>query len=112
MGVEFKFSPGGFQILQAVKTTSKLISHDLTITSGCDGTHSGPNDPHYHGDAYDVRSKDLDPITKQQVLANLNNLLPRDKFYYFLENPNLNNEHFHIQVKNGMSFDIMDWLNV
>lgn len=110
-GVEFKFSPGGFQILQSIKTISKLINHDLTITSGSDGIHSGPNDPHYYGNAYDIRSKDLDSTMKQQVLANLNNILGRDKFYFFLENPNLDNEHFHIQVKNGHTFDITDWLN-
>ncbi len=40
---------------------------DLTITSGTDGAHSGPGDPHYHGEAYDVRSHDLDDVTKPEL---------------------------------------------
>lgn len=121
-GVEFKFSPGGLMILQALKSISKMISHDLTITSGSDGLHfngaqnfrekneANPDDPHYHGDAYDVRSKDLDTVVKQQVLANLNNLLGREKFYYFLENPGTVTEHFHIQTKKGFHFTVQDLL--
>lgn len=99
-----------------------MIDHNLTITSGNDGVHfngdigfrnqniANPTDPHYCGDAYDVRSKDLDEITKQQVLANLNNLLPRTQFYYFLEAAGTNNEHFHIQVKKGTNFTVQDML--
>lgn len=110
-GVTFIYSPGGLTILNAVKTISRLMNHDFTITSGSDGVHSGPEDPHYHGDAYDIRSKDLaDETQKQQFLANLNNLLARDRFYYFLENPGKDNEHFHIQVKNGTTFTIQNFL--
>lgn len=111
-GVQFKYSPGGLAILNAVKTISRMINKDLTITSGCDGNHSGINDPHYLGDAYDIRSKDLDSTMKQQVLANLNNLLGFEKFYFFLESPNTDNEHFHIQVKKGTIFDIQDFLSL
>jgi hypothetical protein len=121
-GVSFKESIGGAVILQALKTTSRMLNKDLTITSGCDGTHfdgsqeyrdknePNPSDPHYHGDAYDIRSHDMDNLTKQQFLANLNNLLSRDRFYYFLENPNTPAEHFHIQVKKGTTYKIQDFL--
>lgn len=110
-GVTFIYSPGGLSILNAIKTVSKLIAHDLTITSGSDGIHSGPDDPHYKGDAYDIRSHDLDAVVKQQVLANLNNLLPREHFYYFIENTGQINEHFHIQVRNNTHFSIDDFLS-
>ena len=109
-GVTFVYSIGGLCILQALKAVSRMLEKNLTITSGSDGEHSGPKDPHHFGDAYDVRSHDLDPVTKQQFLANLNNLLRRDQFYYFLESPNTDNEHFHIQVKNGTKYTIEDYL--
>lgn len=124
-GVQFTYSPGGLTILNAIKAVSRMLQFDLTITSGNDGIHfdgsaefrnsntPNPDDPHYHGDAYDVRSHDLpNELVKQQVLANLNNILPRDKFYYLLENPATINEHFHIQVKKGTKFTIQDFLSI
>lgn len=123
-GVQFLYSPGGLAILNAMKTVSRMLQVDLTITSGNDGIHydgssefrssnkPNPDDPHYHGDAYDVRSHNLDEVMKQQFLANLNNLLPRDKFYYLLESPGTIVEHFHIQVKKGTKFLIQDFLSV
>ena len=109
--VTFVFSIGGFPILQAIKTCSRLLNVDLMITSGSDGVHSGIDDPHHFGNAYDVRSHNLDSVTKQQFLANLNNLLPRDKFYYFLEAAETDNEHFHIQVKKGTEFTIENYFS-
>ncbi len=111
-GVTFVFSIGGFPILQAIKTNSRMLGVDLTITSGSDGLHSGPDDPHHHGNAYDVRSHDLDPINKQQFLANMNNLLPNGRYFYFLEDAGTANEHFHIQVKKGTEFTIQDYFSV
>lgn len=123
-GVKFVYSPGGLAILNGLKTTSKMMSRDLMITSGADGIHfngdpislskneANPNDPHYKGDAYDVRSHDMDEVTKQQFLANLNNVLNREYFYFFLENPGKLTEHFHIQVKKGTFFGIEEFLSV
>ena len=121
-GVKFVYSPGGLAILNALKTVSKMMNKDLTITSGSDGIHfdgnndyitknlPNPNDPHYLGNAYDIRSHDLSTIEKQQLLANLNNLLNRENFYFFLENPNKDTEHFHIQVKKGTYYGINEFL--
>ena len=109
-GVTFVYSPGGLVILQAIKENSKMLNRDLTITSGSDGIHSGPEDPHHFGNAYDVRSHGLDDLTKRQFLANLNNLLPTRQFYYFLEDEMTDNEHFHIQVRKGIDFTIQDFL--
>ncbi len=110
-GVTFVYSMGGFPILQAIKTNSRMLDVDLTITSGSDGIHSGVDDPHHLGNAYDVRSHDLDTVVKQQFLANLNNLLSKEKFYYFLEDQGSENEHFHIQVRRGIEFTIQDYLS-
>lgn len=111
-GVTFVLSMGGLIILQAIKANSAMLKTDLTITSGSDGVHSGISDPHHFGNAYDVRSHDLNVVTKQQFLANLNNLLSKDYFYYFLEDSGTENEHFHIQVKKDMSYTIEDYLSV
>jgi len=110
-GVEFSvIAPGGFFILQALKKTSRNLDIDLTITSGTDGVHSGPDDPHYHGEAYDIRSHDI-PDNKKQVIYMLNMTLG-NKFYAFLEDPDQSNEHIHVQVAKHEKFTISDLLEL
>jgi hypothetical protein len=94
-------APGGFRILSAIDQCAAKLDSDLVITSGCDGEHSGPADPHHSGNAYDVRSHDFTPEQKDQVLAQIMTILGWDRFYGFLESPNTDNEHFHFQVKKG-----------
>lgn len=103
-GVEFAIiAPGGFRILGAIDRIAAQFPIDLWITSGTDGMHSGPNDPHHRGEAYDVRSHDLEPSTKNQVLALIQQMLG-DRFYAFLESPGTDNEHIHTQVKKGTNY--------
>src|SRR6266436_5780323 len=91
-GVEFAtIAPGGFVMLAAFEYTADRIAHDLTITSACDGEHSGPLDPHHRGEAYDVRTHDLPD--KQLALQAIMNSLGTLKFYGFLEDPDTENEH-------------------
>lgn len=104
-GVLFSIiAPGGFRILQAIEVSARHLGKDLWITSACDGEHSGPNDPHHRGEAYDVRSHDFEQAFKPVVLNAFLSILPADQFYCFLENPNLPTEHFHLQVRKGMSY--------
>ena len=111
-GVEFKvIAPAGFLILQALKTVSKQLGLDLTITSGTDGKHSGPKDPHLSGEAYDVRSKDLELEQKHLVLDALMRQLPAGRFYGFLEGLNTRDEHLHVQRSKGTTFSIEDFFN-
>ena len=59
-GVQFGvIAPGGFAILAAIVGAATRLAMDLTITSGSDGAHSGVDDPHHRGEAYDLRSHDL-----------------------------------------------------
>lgn len=97
-------APGGFRILSAIETTARKLGKDLCITSACDGEHSGPDDPHHRGEAYDVRSHDFDDAFKAVVLNALQALLPLANFYAFLESPGTDNEHFHIQVRKGTTY--------
>lgn len=97
-------APGGFRILSAIDQTAKALDCDLVITSGCDGAHSGPNDPHHRGEAYDVRSHDMSAEQKDVVLAKIMNYLGWESFYGFLESPGTDNEHFHVQQKRGTTY--------
>jgi hypothetical protein len=97
-GVEFTtIAPGGFELLSAIALTAKEIDHDLTITSACDGLHSGPDDPHHRGEAYDIRTHDLP--SPQHALETLKVQLG-PLFYAFLEDPDDRdgNIHIHAQV--------------
>lgn len=92
-------APAGFRILAAIDAASQQLGYDLTITSACDGEHSGPDDPHHTGEAYDVRSHDCPD--KDEAFATIMKPLPVESFWGFLEDPGTENEHFHIQRKKG-----------
>ena len=99
-----EIAPGGFRILSAIDQTARSYGLDLTITSGTDGLHSGPNDPHHRGEAYDLRTHDMTSQQKQDVLDKIMALLGWDCFYGFLESPGTDNEHIHVQVKKGSAY--------
>lgn len=101
-GVSFAvIAPGGFCILSAAEISASQMGLDVWITSACDGEHSGPNDPHRRGEAYDFRTHDFTEENKKQFLGCLIDLLGEEHFYCFLESPGTPNEHIHAQVKKG-----------
>lgn len=102
-GAEFKvIAPAGFRILAAIDYVAKHLDHDLTITSGTDGTHSGPDDPHHTGEAYDLRTQDFpNAALKLQVLDGIMLQLGWEAFFGFLEDPGTENEHLHCQKRKG-----------
>jgi hypothetical protein len=111
LGVEFTVvAPAGLVILQALKRASKYLLMDFTITSACDGDHSGPTDPHKTGEAYDVRSHDFDLASKDYILDVIMRGLDPKAFYGFLESPGTGNEHWHFQRRKGTTFSIEDFL--
>lgn len=101
-GVTLVPSPGGVRILAALWQVSFQQAHDITVTAGSNGTHSGPDDPHYRGDAYDIRIHDWD---NPQLLLSLliNTLADTDpgKFFAFIEDDGTPNAHIHAQVRKG-----------
>jgi hypothetical protein len=104
-GAEFTtIAPGGFCILSAIQQASQRLNLSLTITSACDGEHSGPDDPHHRGEAYDVRTHDLQGDAKFSVLAVVLDCLPPGRFFGFLEDAYTANEHLHFQVKKGTTY--------
>lgn len=102
-------APAGARILEVVKQLAPGYSFPITITSARDGVHAGPNDPHYTGEAFDFRTRDLSPEAKRMFLANLQGRLgPR--FFAFLENPGTPNEHIHVQRRKGTTYTVADYL--
>ena len=108
--------PAGQAILDALKAVAAGLAYDLTITSGSDGIHSGINDPHHLGNAYDVRSHGLPD--KQGILRMVleqlagpgeepepgsGGLLTRC-FFGWLEAQGQENEHFHFQLRHGVEY--------
>ena len=114
-------SVAGAHILTAFATAAAMLGRDLTVTSGTDGAHSGPLDPHQRGCALDVRSVDLPIDVKPRVLILVMEELRRVSlrygdggvivdtsggracafFFGFLEAPGDLNEHFHVQLRKG-----------
>ena len=98
-------------ILDALQRASESLSLTLTITSGTDGEHSGPNDPHHLGFAYDVRSHDFDAATKHNILLTVLESLDdgepvakdggyvTGRYFGWLESAGTPNEHFHFQLR-------------
>src|SRR6267142_2289217 len=102
-GVKFDvIAPGGFEILSVLGYASWLLGYDIWITSGTDGEHSGPDDPHHHGRAYDVRCHDVpDKYLLATTIANRLAARYPGKFYVFIEDDGQPNEHIHGQIRHG-----------
>jgi hypothetical protein len=119
-GVQFTtIAPAGFRLLGAIEHAARAVGADLTITSACDGLHSGPDDPHHRGEAYDVRTHDLLEATKHTVLAEilracnddgvgpaqpvpgLPGSLATSTFFGWLEHAGTPDEHLHVQRRQG-----------
>jgi hypothetical protein len=101
-------APAGWVILMTLRQLAWNLQVDLTITSGEEGQHSGPFDPHKLGEAYDVRSHGLSAPLQATILHELHARLgPR--FYAFLEAPGQPNEHFHIQRAKDTTFTVADF---
>jgi hypothetical protein len=102
-GVEFTvIAPAGFQILWALQEIARDGNQDLTITSACDGLHSGVDDPHHRGEAYDLRCHDFpDPAL---LLQDVQHVLGTGTFFSFIEDEGTPEEHIHIQLRKGMSY--------
>jgi len=110
-GVTFEpFAPAGMRILEVLKSIVTSYSFDVTITSGTDGEHSGPADPHKHGMAFDIRTNDLNDAQRNLLLKDLQ-LGLGPKFHAFWESPGTPNAHIHVQRTYGTVYTIEDYLN-
>lgn len=101
-------APAGARILEVLKGLS--LPFPATITSGRDGQHSGPADPHRHGEAFDVRTRGLQDDQKAALLEGLHVGLG-SRFFAFLEAPGTPNEHIHVQRRKGTTYSLADYLS-
>lgn len=123
-GVQFTvLAPAGMRLLEAIKETARTLNSHLMITCACDD--HDPDDPHTTGEAYDLRSHDLQPRQKRAVLRELMLQLQHGEldaplavsgglatmsFFAFLEDENTENEHFHVQRRRSTVYTIEDYL--
>lgn len=98
-------------LFELVRNRPSFVPVSVMVTSINDSVHSSAS-KHYTDDAIDVRSHNfLSQQDKQNFLSLYINMLNshpmlRDHFWGFLEDPGTENEHFHIQVKKGLSFEV------
>lgn len=66
-GVKFTtLRPVLVDIFMALNDISLILQHDITITSGSEGTHMAGS-KHYTGEAIDIRTKDLTDDQRQRL---------------------------------------------
>lgn len=113
---------GGALIVAALMQTAHDSLFDLEMSSGTDGAHSGPSDPHPLGNAIDVHTHGLSTQQKhdtlQRTMDYLGHLggvltsypaaaiivetsggLANGLFFGFLEDADTPNEHLHFQLR-------------
>jgi hypothetical protein len=115
-GVKFDvIEPGGFALLGAFALAARDLEQDFIITSGTDGEHSGPLDPHKLGRAYDLHSKSFE--NKEAAILTvlryadasvapfpLDGGFATTYFFMWLEDAGTANEHYHAQVRHGVVY--------
>jgi hypothetical protein len=125
-GVRFKAgvlpikpAPAGIRILGALDATARRLKRDLLVT--CADKEHPPADPHSTGEAFDVRTHDVDDATKRLILRELMLELQNEGdmldapiatgiglstlyFYGQIEFPNDPREHLHIQLRRGVTY--------
>jgi hypothetical protein len=122
-GVRFTtIAPAGFAMLSAITRAAALCHADVMITSACDGSHSGPDDPHHRGEAYDLRTHGYPASVRDALLYHVLDLLrgageppatpvpgilrsfATSQFFGFIEDADAENEHLHVQIRKGRAF--------
>jgi len=112
-------SSAGFRLLAALDNLSRDWPTDIYLTSGTDGTHSGPNDPHHLGRAYDVQTNQWPLMDTKQAFVrawieraegtgesavSVGGGWGTTHFWGWVESAGQPNEHAHGQLRQGVSF--------
>lgn len=91
--------------LKILDALSRLALPDgvdaVYLTAGTNGVHSGPADPHYRGDALDIRTHNFPSRASRFAFATALGAALGQSFYAFVEDPDAPNEHIHVQVARG-----------
>lgn len=115
-GVQLTPDPAGTRLLAAIDRVAMNSPYDVTITCGSEA-HS-MNDPHTLGRAFDVRTHEYNDTEKadllRSILAELADEPPEvlkiagiwyalatDEWFGQIEDHGGDNEHLHVQRRNG-----------
>lgn len=90
------------EVLRAVAITITDVP-ELVVTSISDSQHS-PNSRHYRNEAIDIRSKNFPTRESKRQFRAFYEMLLGPNFRVLLEAEGTPNEHFHAQVRKGMTF--------
>lgn len=116
-------APGGCRILSIAALAPLVLGFDQLISCGKEG--HGPDDPHTHGDAVDLRTRDHSPLEVLQMISYYQQQLGTDLFTVLFEVPEAERasidpmlqeyiylpsdpdaQHLHLQVRKGRVFPI------
>jgi hypothetical protein len=104
-GVELLFTDATMQMVSTLRKLAADLPIDfLWVTSGIDGEHSGPNDPHHHGAALDIRTHNFPTRGARYDFCAALQLQLTKTFYCFVEHPDTDGEHIHVQVAKGKTY--------
>ncbi len=117
-GVRFKLTKASGRIIGALDSTCRNLKMDLTITCGAEAHPD--QDPHTLGEAFDIRTHDIeDEVTKRaliriilsylqdgnsDIIAEVGTGLATFRFYAQLEFLGTPSEHIHIQRRKGATY--------
>ncbi len=102
-------APAGFAILDALRDIAKFFPQHSTITAGTNGQHA-ENSKHHTGEAFDIRSHDMDESKQAQFRESVTMALGMEKFTLLLEDQGRPNEHWHLQKRKGQTYTVKDLL--
>lgn len=84
------------------RVESVFGDHGLDCIITCGTEAHGPDDPHTHGFAIDLRSKHVPDITlKRRILEDLRRVTG-EMYIVLLESECAANEHYHIQIRKDL----------
>jgi hypothetical protein len=87
-------------IFEKLFSVFKQFGYPVIVTCGTEA--HGPDDPHTHGLALDLRSKHIQTdIAKEEIADTLRRTLG-SIYTVLLENKGKDNEHFHIQIRKDL----------
>ena len=119
-GVALK--PAGLRIICEAVNIAKDLPYNVGVTSGTDGQHSGPPDPHHRGEAIDFMTRNMPTMGDKYAFASAMIFRLVDgtsdtpfrvngkddsagwacaRWFAFVEDPGLPNEHIHVQLRQG-----------
>lgn len=96
-------TPALLHLLAVVEEYARYHEYTVILLSGSDGAHAVYSG-HARGEAIDFRCRDL--VTKDQQREFLAELLARlgPEFHGVHEHPGQSNEHYHLQLRRGITF--------